>query len=168
MAAVETKRVDPPHRGDDRELLTSFLDYQRETVYVKCAGLSDEDARRALLPSEMTTVAGLVSHLRWVESYWFDVVLGGAPDVAPYSEEDPDGEFRVGLHLPLSTLLADYRAQCAASRAVVARMDLDDESPADRRGVSVRWALLHMIEETARHAGPLDILRELLDGVTGE
>lgn len=168
MTQSDPERVDPPRRGGDRELLTSYLDYQRDTVHLKCAGLSDEDARRPLLPSEMTTVAGLVSHLRWVEAYWFDVVLGGQPDVAPYSVQDPDGEFRVALHLPLHVLLADYRAQCAANRALVARMDLDDESPADRRGVSVRWVLLHMIEETARHAGHLDILRELLDGVTGE
>ena len=163
------QRIDPPLTGDERATLDGFLGYLRSTVHVKCAGLSDQDARRSLLPSRLTTVAGLVSHLRWVENYWFEVVLAGRPDRAPISEEDPDGEFRVPDGVSLAWLLDEYAQQCAVSREIADSMALDAKVPfRDDRVVSVRWVLAHMIEETGRHAGHLDVLRELLDGVTGD
>ncbi|WP_091375532.1 DinB family protein [Actinokineospora alba] len=168
MTSTET-RIDPPYVADESTQLTAFLDYHRATVVTKAAGLSEEDAHRSLLPSELMTVAGLLSHLRWVEAYWFDVVLDGQPDRAPYSKEHPDGEFEIAAELSLSQLIDDYRAQCATSREITARRGLDDV--VDFRGdeqVNVRWVIVHMIEETARHAGHLDVIREQLDGATGE
>ncbi|MFD1149777.1 DinB family protein [Saccharothrix hoggarensis] len=162
-------RVDVPFTGDERALLCGFLDYLRGTIELKCAGLSDEDARRAVLPSRLTTAAGVVKHLRWVEDHWFRVALGGQPSEAPYTREDPDADWRVEPGETISGLLADYAAQCTASRELVAGLDLDHEVAF--RGdevLSVRWVLIHMIEETGRHAGHLDVVRELLDGVTGE
>jgi uncharacterized damage-inducible protein DinB len=161
-------RTDPPMTGDLRAQLTGFLDYLRASVHVKAAGLSDEDAHRVVLPSELTTVAGLVSHLRWVEAYWFRVVLGGEPDDAPYTDEDPDAEFRV-QDRTMTELLDEYAAECARSDAIATARQLDDEAAfrKDQR-VNLGWVLIHMIEETGRHAGHLDILREMLDGVTGE
>ncbi|GAA1335798.1 DinB family protein [Saccharothrix algeriensis] len=162
-------RVDVPWTGDERTLLGAFLDYLRGTVELKLAGLSEEDGRRAVLPSPLTTAAGVVKHLRWVEHYWFRVVLGGHPDTAPYSAEDPDADWRVEPGETISGLLADYAGQCAVSREVVAGLDLDHEVVfrGDKR-LSVRWVLIHLVEETGRHAGHLDAVRELLDGATGE
>ncbi|MBB5955723.1 hypothetical protein FHS29_002304 [Saccharothrix tamanrassetensis] len=162
-------RADVPYTGDERTLLGGFLDYLRGTVELKVAGLSEQDARRAVLPSPLTTAAGVVKHLRWVENYWFRVALGGHPDEAPYSRRDPDGDWRIEPGETISRLVADYAEQCAASREVVAGLDLDHEVVfrGDKK-LSVRWVLIHMIEETGRHAGHLDAVRELLDGVTGE
>lgn len=168
MTSTET-RIDPPYVADESTQLNAFLDYHRATVVTKAAGLSEEDAHRSLLPSELMTVAGLLSHLRWVEAYWFDHVLDGQPDVQPYTEEDPDAEFRIAGEMTLDQLIADYLAQCATSREITARLGLDDV--VDFRGdkqVNVRWVIVHMIEETARHVGHLDLIREQLDGATGE
>ena len=150
-----------------------MLDYVRDTVHVKCAGLTDEQARRAPLPgSPLTTISSLVSHLRWVEYYWIRVVLLGEQDQAPITDDDPDAEMRLALSIPLARLLAEYRASCEQLRQLVAPLDLDTSS----RGamswrtepVTLRWVLLHLIEETARHNGHIDILREMADGVTGQ
>lgn len=156
--------------GGERETLNGFLDFLRSAVVMKATGLTDEQARRRLVPSELTTVATLLAHLRWVEQYWFGVVLDGRPDEwAERFAKDSDAEFRVGLEVPLDQLIADYEAECAASREVVANREMDDRATT-RRGepVTVRWVVVHMIEETGRHAGHLDLLRELLDGTTGE
>lgn len=162
-------RVDPPLTGDERALLGGFLDYLRGTIELKCAGLSEEDAVRSTLPSPLLTAAGIVKHLLWVEDYWFAVILAGGPDHAPYSRADPDADWRIGTGETISGLLADYAAQCAVSREIVAGLELDHEVPfRDKGTVSVRWVLIHMVEETGRHAGHLDVVRELLDGSTGE
>jgi uncharacterized damage-inducible protein DinB len=164
---------DIPSSWDERTILTTFLDYARDTVHAKCAGLSDADARRAPLPgSPLMTISGLVNHLRWVESSWIeDTLLGRAID-APWTEEDPDREFRIAVEVPLAHLLAEYRAVCARHRDLVASLDLDTPSRGDlgewrTEPVTLRWILLHLIEETARHNGHLDILRELADGARG-
>jgi uncharacterized damage-inducible protein DinB len=166
----EPKRPEPPMTGDERTQLNGFLDFLRATVVWKCSGLTDEQARRALVPSELTTIAGLLGHLTLVEQYWFNVVLDGQEDVWKEAlETDPDAEFRVAMQTPLDQLIATYQVECERSRKIVARMGLDDE--ADFRGnrrVNVRFVVTHMIEETGRHAGHLDLLRELTDGLTGE
>ncbi|MEU4442181.1 DinB family protein [Actinosynnema sp. NPDC050801] len=162
-------RIELPYTGDERVLLSGFLDFLRGTIELKCAGLSDADAARSVLPSQLNTAAGIVKHLRWVEHYWFEVALAGGPSKAPYTKEDPDADWRVEPGETISGLLADYAAQCRASRELVAGLDLDHEVAfrGDKQ-LSVRWVLIHMIEETGRHAGHLDVVRELLDGVTGE
>src|SRR5687767_13930161 len=116
-------RPDPPKAGELREQLAGFLDFLRATVVLKATGLTDDQARKRLVPSGLTTVAGLVSHLTWVEHYWFGVVLDGRPD--PWEErfaQDQDAQFRAALTVPLSRLIADYEAQCARSREVAARL----------------------------------------------
>jgi uncharacterized damage-inducible protein DinB len=162
---------DIPVSFDERTILTTMLDYARDTVHAKCAGLADDDARRATLPgSPLTTIAGLVSHLRWVEYAWLEVNLLGGPDRGPWTDEDPDREMRIALQLPLGQLLAEYRSSCARYRELVAGLDLDTWTrgePTWGRPVTLRWILLHLIEETARHNGHIDILREQADGATG-
>lgn len=162
-------RVDPPLVGGERAQLGGFLDYLRATIELKCAGLSDEDASRPVLPSPLLTAAGIVKHLRWVEDYWFGVVLAARPDHAPYTVEDPDADWRIEVGETVSGLLGDYAAQCAVSREIVAGLEFDHEVPfRDKGTVSVRWVLIHMVEETGRHAGHIDVVRELLDGSIGE
>jgi uncharacterized damage-inducible protein DinB len=163
---------DIPARWDERTVLATMLDYARDTVHVKCAGITDEDARRAPLPgSPLTTIASLVSHLRWVEYYWIRVQLLGEQDHAPITEDDPDGEMRLGLSVPIARLLAEYRASCDQLRELVAPLELDTPSKGTLswrdEPVTLRWILFHLIEETARHNGHIDILREMADGVTG-
>jgi uncharacterized damage-inducible protein DinB len=164
---------DAPDSLDERAILTRFLDYARDTVHAKCAGLSEADARRAPLPgSPLMTISGLVSHLRWVECVWIDeTLLGGVID-APWTDEDPDREFRIAVEVPLAQLLAEYRAACDRHREVVAALDLDTLSRGElgwrTEPVTLRWILFHLVEETARHNGHIDILRELADGTRGK
>jgi hypothetical protein len=164
------KRPDPPMTGDERTQLTTFLDYQRATVVSKCAGLTQEQARRVHVPSELTTIAGLLGHLALNENYWFSVVLDGQVDTwEERLKADPDAEFRIAPGVTVPSLVDEYLAECERSRQIVAKLDLDAEVPfrGDRR-VNVRWVVTHMVEETARHLGHLDLLRELTDGATGE
>jgi uncharacterized damage-inducible protein DinB len=164
------ERIDVPHAGDERSLLIAWLDWQRATVFAKTEGLAEDLAHRPLLASSpLMTVAGLVSHLYWVERGWIRHTLLGGEDDQPWSAEDPDADFRAD-GTPLSELLAAYERQCAENNEVLRSLSLDAESKVERRGepVTLRWIILHLIEETARHNGHIDILREMLDGVTGD
>jgi uncharacterized damage-inducible protein DinB len=163
-------RTDVPPAWDERTILTAFLDYVRATVHAKCEHLAEVDAHRApLSTSPLMSLAGLVNHLRWVEYFWFQVMLLGEEDHGPWTEEDPDREMRIAVEAPITQLLGEYQARCARYRDLVASLDLDTPSqrPVSGRPVTLRWILFHLVEETARHNGHLDILRELADGVTG-
>jgi uncharacterized damage-inducible protein DinB len=163
-------RTDYPASWDERTMLRTFLDYTRATARAKCEGVSEDDARSAPLPgSPLTTMSGLISHLRWVEYHWIEVMLLGGEDEGPWTDEDPDREMRIALDVPIATLLEEYDAQAGRNQLLIAELDLDTTS--ERAGKSgtftLRWILHHLIEETARHNGHLDILRELADGTTG-
>ncbi|MFF9527603.1 DinB family protein [Streptomyces achromogenes] len=167
-----TRIDDTPPAWDERTQLTTFLDYARDTARAKCAGVSAENARTAPLPSSpLMTMSGVVNHLRWVEYYWFQVVFLGEEDQGPWTEEDPDREMRIAVDFPLTQLLDEYAGQCDRYRRLVAANALDKQAQRPVRDglhVDLRWILLHLIEETARHNGHLDILREMLDGTTGD
>ena len=161
----------PPDRrqqplAGERATLEAFLDDYRDIVARKASGLSDADARRALVTSP-TTVGGLIKHLRWAEYGWFEQLLQErSNDNRRAHERSWEFEFLPEESLP--TLLAEYQSQCEESRRIAARYPLDHVVPHHRFGtVSLRWIYVHMIEETARHTGQLDILREQLDGATG-
>ncbi|MEV7547907.1 DinB family protein [Streptomyces sp. NPDC089915] len=166
-----TRIDDTPPAWDERTQLTTFLDYARGTARAKCEGVSAENARKALLPSSpLMTLSGLINHLRWVEYYWFEVIFLGEEDRAPITDEDPDGEMRIAVDFPLTQLLDEYAEQSARYRELVAGNELDTKAQGTIRNglhVDLRWILHHLIEETARHNGHLDILREMLDGKTG-
>jgi hypothetical protein len=149
----------------EREVLATFLDRYRDIVVGKVAGVSDVDARRPLVPSG-TSIGGLVKHLRWVETGWFHGVLAGSGDNR--RTHPRESEFRMAETETLAGLVADYQAACRRSREIAAALPLDHQVPHRLLGqVSARWIHVHLIEETARHAGHLDILREQLDGATG-
>ncbi|MFD3614108.1 DinB family protein [Streptomyces sp. NPDC058676] len=164
-------RTDTPPAWDERSQLTTFLDYARDTARAKCEDVSPENARKAPLPgSPLMTLSGLVNHLRWVEYFWFQVVFLGEEDEGPWTDEDPDREMRIAVDLPLADVLGEYAEQAARYRELVTANDLDTKakrSNSDGRQVDLRWILLHLTEETARHNGHLDIVRELVDGTTG-
>ncbi|GGL94408.1 hypothetical protein GCM10010129_42940 [Streptomyces fumigatiscleroticus] len=169
-----TQRTDTPPAWDERTQLDTFLDYARDTARAKCEGVSAEDARRAPLPgSPLMTLCGIISHLRWVEHYWVEVVFLGREMVGPLTEatdDDPDPEMRTAVDVPLPRLLAEYEEQSARYRRLLAEHDLDSTAVRpirDGRHVDLRWVILHLIEETSRHNGHLDIVRELVDGRTG-
>ncbi|MGY1692291.1 DinB family protein [Geodermatophilus sp. SYSU D01105] len=164
-------RTRPPGMADERTQLLGWLDLQRALVPYKCEGLSEDDAHRSVLPtSPAMTVAGLVSHLRWVEHCWFEVLFLDRPsDVNPQFGDVPEADFQVG-DTPLPVLLDEYARQCAVSDGIVAEWSLDalgqnTEYGAD--GLTLRWVLLHVVEEVARHVGHLDLIREQLDGARG-
>jgi uncharacterized damage-inducible protein DinB len=154
------------HLTGERATLEAFLDDYRDILVRKVSGLSDTDARRALVASQ-TTVGGLVKHLRWAEYGWFEQLLPERSD-DNRRIHDRAWEFRFLVDESLPTLLADYQGQCDKSRRLAAEYPLEHTVPHRRFGaVSLRWIYVHMIEETARHTGQIDILREQLDGSTG-
>lgn len=154
-------------RADERATLSTYLDYLRDAVVRTVEGLSEDDAHRSLLPSGWTPV-GLLSHLADDESSWFRDRFAGEDLPVSWTEDDPDADWRAGAALPLAEAVAAYRRECERSRAVVAAHGLDDVARRPERSESLRWVLLHMIAETARHAGHIDVVRELLDGTVGE
>ncbi|WBQ05733.1 DinB family protein [Kribbella sp. CA-293567] len=160
----------PPLTSDERTQLVGWLDVQRSIVRMKCEGLSDDEAHRQVLPnSPLMTMAGVVAHLRWVEYSWFHLNLAGVPDTGqtPWTEDGHEDAEMFVDDVPIAQLLDEYAAECARSNEIVAGRSLDDVEQAvvrDSGRASTRYILCHMIEETARHAGHLDIIRELLDG----
>jgi uncharacterized damage-inducible protein DinB len=168
-----SNRTHFPAAFDERTTLTQFLKYVRLTVHAKCVDLSQSDAAKTPLPgSPAMSVAGLVSHLRWVEAFWIDVIFLGQPNHWPGTDDDSELQMRAGIDRPLSDLLDEYAAQAAHTDEVVASRDWDAESACPNydtgKPFALRYIIMHMIEETARHNGHLDILRELADGVTGD
>jgi hypothetical protein len=161
------ERPEPSRIGPERELLTGFLDYQRATMLMKLGGLSLQDAQQRHVPS-LTTILGMVKHLGWVERSWFLRVLEGETITVPWTKEDPDADFRIEPEESVESVVAFYRESCRLADEAAARHNLDDEAANARDRVSLRWIYIHMIEETARHCGQADILRELTDGETGE
>jgi uncharacterized damage-inducible protein DinB len=143
------------------EALIAALDDQRSGVLKKLAGLSDDDARHSTVPSG-TNMAGLLQHLTFVESKWFEAIVAGgtARRGLRSMEVDPS--------VSLKTLRAEYRAACEASNEIVRSLgDADAPVTYDGKTRDLRWAILAVIGETARHAGHADILREQIDGKTG-
>ncbi|RNL86412.1 DinB family protein [Halostreptopolyspora alba] len=153
---------------DERTVLTAFLDYERASVVAKVSGLGEQEARRRLVPS-LTTPAGILRHLTIVERNWFRSVLRGEPAEElgmPSSGTEESWELPDGA--TAASLVTEYERTCAHSREIAARLPLDHVVAQHELGeVSLRWILTHMIQETARHAGHADILREQLDGTTG-
>lgn len=155
--------------ADERSTLEAFLDFYRDAVKRKARGISEHDARRRLVPSA-TTLGGLIKHLYWVEMNWFQRTLAQVPDseLRPVAWDNPDATFPMEPEDTVDGLIVDYDRQCDLSRQITAQYELTDTAPHAELGeVSLRWIYIHMIDETARHAGHADILREQLDGAVG-
>jgi uncharacterized damage-inducible protein DinB len=168
-------RKDPEIHAGERDALAQYLDYQRETVLLKAEGL-DKDQLAQRIPTSGLTLAGILYHLALNEESWLETRFAGLPQRAPWKDidwdADPDWEFSTAITLDADEVRRRYREACERSRAVIAAADsLDQESASAMRNgehFTLRWVLLHLIEETARHAGHADLLREAIDGSTGE
>ena len=143
------------------DALVATLEGLRAGVLDKLAGLSDDDARRSTVPSG-TNLAGLVQHLTFVEAKWFEHIVDGGKPTRGKRSMQVDGS------VSLSTVRAEYRAACANSNAIIAKLgDPDARLTHNGKTRDLRWAILAVIGETARHAGHADIIREQVDGKTG-
>ena len=165
-------RQDPPLAADERTTLVTFLDWHRATLAFKCADLSAAQLRERAVPPSPMTLLGLVRHMAEVERSWFRRTFEGV-DAPPqwYTPENPDGDFLDVDSASVDEAFAMWRDECDHARSVAASApsldDLARRAP-DGRQVSLRWILVHMVEEYARHNGHADLLRERLDGRTGE
>lgn len=154
--------------GSEREVLAGILHNLRAVVAWKLWGLDDETAKRSIVASA-TTLLGLVHHLAWVEAWWFQEVFAGDEVDYPFDWSiDPDAEFRMTDEHTIDGVLDVYERNVVRSNEIIAAApSLDAIASADGADYSLRWILTHMIDETARHAGHMDIIREQLDGTTG-
>jgi hypothetical protein len=169
MASPPDTRPEPPYVAGERETLVGFLDFQRATLLWKCAGLGPSDlVRRAVPPSNLSLI-GIVRHLSLVEWSWFEERFLGLSVPPPMSlDEDIDADFNDIDPAHVDEDLAKFVAQCDVSRRIEAGAELDQMAVSARNPLTLRWILVHMIEEYARHNGHADLLREAIDGVVGE
>ncbi len=179
--APNDSRTDPPLRVDEVATLRTFLDYHRDTFRMKCAGLDQAQLAQPLAPSTMT-LGGMMKHLALVESNWFNDVFLGLPEVEPWASVDWDADRDWEWHTRRRRLPRGPLSRCSTRRWPRATGSSTRRSPTPRvstrcrsssRGVargtfSLRWILVHLIEEYARHNGHADLIRESIDGVTGE
>jgi len=165
--APEAQRVTEPRTGPERAMLQGWLDWHRQTLLSKCAGLTAEQLKTASVPPSGLTLLGLVRHLALVEQSWVARATGTEQRWVYGSDDNPDGDFDDVADADPEADFRTYAAEVADADRKIAGVDLDHEF--DHRGPrSVRWVYLHLIEEYARHNGHADLLRERLDGVTGD
>jgi uncharacterized damage-inducible protein DinB len=157
-----------PFTGGEKESLQVALDRHRDAILWKLEGVSDEDLRRPLVRSG-TSLLGLVKHLAAVEYGWFCDTFGRPTEPLPFDDDDPDADLRVRPEEATADVLAFYSRARATADRVIDEVGLEETGMAwFGEPVTMRWVLIHMVEETARHAGHVDILRELIDGMVGD
>jgi hypothetical protein len=153
--------------GNEKETLVGVLDELRAVMLWKLDGLDREQASRPMVPSG-TSLLGIVKHLAWVERWWFVDFIGGEKLEYPWSDADPDADFRIEHHDTVASISQLYVDAVGEANAVIAAAPgLEVTGDLDGGPRSLRWVLVHMIDETGRHAGQCDIIRELIDGATG-
>lgn len=169
MASVGSmKKIEGPRRGPGKEMLLAMLDKNRAIMVWKLEGLTREEVTRPVVTSG-TSLLGMVKHLAFVERWWFDDFFAGNEVEYPWTEGDPDADFRIEDDETIDDIIALYTEAIARSTEIAADAQMDDLSVRERNGdrFALRWIVAHMIEETARHAGHADITRELIDETTG-
>ncbi|WP_323180977.1 MULTISPECIES: DinB family protein [unclassified Streptomyces] len=177
MKAKETLpdgRPIPPPRADERAMLEAWLDFHRTTLALKCSGLKDDQLRIAAASPSSMTLLGLVQHMAEVERNWFQRVFAGQDLVPVFGEGNLDG-FRLQPERGLDEAMNAWQSEITRGRELIADASLDDDGRLPEQeaghvgdqGVSLRWIMVHMIEEYARHNGHADLIREQIDGATG-
>jgi uncharacterized damage-inducible protein DinB len=170
--AAESERTEPELVADERASLEQWLDYHRATLLKKCARLDDQQLKaRPLAPSGLSLL-GLVRHMTEVERWWFRMNAGQVDLEFPYDPDEVGLDFDDIDTADAAANIDAYLQECAASRAAVAGLSLEDVVPSrghhPERARNIRWIYVHMIEEYARHNGHADLLREAIDGETGD
>ncbi|MCX5241408.1 DinB family protein [Streptomyces prunicolor] len=167
------ERSEPATTADERTMLEGWLKYHRDTLAWKCEGLTDEQLRTASVEPSTLSLMGLVRHMAEVERGWFRFVMADERvDPIYYTDADPDGEFHLTEADTWAEAYATWQGEIEAATAHAARFALDDVSVGKHRRTgerfNLRWIYTHMIEEYARHNGHADLLRERIDGNTGD
>ena len=168
----EIDRVEPDLVADERTSLEQWLDYQRATLLTKCTGLTADQLKLRAVPPSRLSLLGLVRHMVEVERWWFRMHAAGEDIKFPYDPDAVGLDFEDIADADAAANLADFREECASARAAVAGRSLDDVVPSrgdhPERVRDIRWIYVHMIEEYSRHNGHADLLREAIDGATGD
>jgi uncharacterized damage-inducible protein DinB len=160
-----------PFHGDERAQLESWLTFYRETLLIKCDGLDAAQMKLRPVATSQLSLLGLIRHMTCVEQAWFEHIFMGTTSPEYYkTPTDRDGDFRDLDEIGLDQVLANFRRVIASAHECARGRPLDEMAATLRHQhqVDLRWIYVHMIEEYARHCGHADILRELIDGVTGE
>ena len=171
---MATERAEPAFTAGEREMLTGWLDYHRATLAWKCEGLTDVQLRERSAPPSGLSLLGLVRHMTENERSWFrNVLLGEDLPSLYWTEENRDGDFNDTDAVDVATVFRTWEQACDAARGVVAaagELDSLSQGRDSRTGeqFSLRWIMVHMIEEYARHNGHADLLRERIDGAIGD
>jgi hypothetical protein len=162
-------RVNPPRVADERAMYQAWLDFHRGTLRWKCSGLTDAQLKTASVKPSRLTLLGLLRHMSEVERWWFRTSAAGMelPDLY-CPDDDADGDFDSVADAVVEQDHATYKTECEAADDAVRAMSLDDTFVGRKGPVSLRWVYVHMIEEYARHNGHADLLRECIDGATGD
>jgi hypothetical protein len=171
-SAPSVDRAQPSLVADERTSLERWLDFHRATLLAKCAGLTAGQLKLRAVPPSRLSLLGLVRHMVEVERWWFRMHAAGEKIAFVY---DPDGaglDFEEIDDADAAADLATFQSECEMARAAVAGRSLDDVVPSrddhPERVRDIRWIFVHMIEEYARHNGHADLLREVIDGATGD
>jgi hypothetical protein len=170
--APAVDRSDPDRIADERTSVEQWLDYHRATLLWKCSGLTADQLKQRAVPPSGLSLLGLVRHMVEVEQWWFGMHAGGQDLVFPSDPDSVGLDFTEVDDADAAGNLEDFVRQCDASREAVAGKSLDDVVPSrgdhPERTRDIRWIYVHMIEEYARHNGHADLLREVIDGTTGD
>jgi hypothetical protein len=170
--APEVNRVSPDRISDERTALQQWLDYHRATLLMKCTGLTAEQLKQRAAPPSRLSLLGLVRHMTEVERWWFRMHAAQEDLKFPYDPDSVGLDFEDIDDADAAANLAAFTEECALADKAVADMALDDVVPSrgdhPDRTRDIRWIYVHMIEEYARHNGHADLLREVVDGTTGD
>lgn len=164
--------TEPPVAASERQTLVAFLQSQRDILRWKIDGLNDEQLRRRMTPSG-ASLLGMIKHIVYVESWWFRVTFAGleARSDLPFNDDDPSMDWRIEEGEKTQDILEKWRDVAAESDRIIDAAELDQLSvvKSPRRGyMSLRWVMLHMLEELSRHLGHADMMREAIDGRVGD
>ena len=164
------ERIDPEPGRDELTTMVGFLDYHRATFAMKCDGLDAEQLARRSAPPSTLSLLGILRHLCDVERSWFDRVAGRSRDQYYFTDADPDRDFNGAVGEPevVAQAYANWQEAIEDGRAVLAGVELDTWFDSPHGRLTVRFLLAHLLEEYARHNGHADLLREAIDGATGE
>lgn len=166
---LSDRRVEAPGTGAALEIAVGYLDWLRETLLLKCQGLTESQLTWSPVPSG-TCLLGLVKHSIQVERYWIATIIAGLDVEFLRSRADPDADWRIEPSETFDSIRELYEAEWERSNEILATVSWDDvpANPDSPRAESVGWIMTHMVEEVARHCGHADLIRELIDGQTGE
>jgi uncharacterized damage-inducible protein DinB len=170
MIPAPDRREEPATDAGELAMVTGWLDYHRATLQWKCSELRDDQLKQRAVPPSSLTLLGLLRHMAEVERGWFREALAGERPVRRYyTDARPDDDWDDLDSAPVEEVFADWQAECSNARGLVASSSSLDALGRGRGGrFTLRWILTHMVEEYARHNGHADLLRERIDGATGD